>query len=42
VEDEEPTKLMLESLFDIKWRVVAIHDALFEEEDGEEEEEADT
>lgn len=33
---------MLESLFDIKWRVIEIHDAIFGDEDEEEEEEADT
>jgi len=41
VEDREATQLMLESIFDIKWRVIDIHEAIFGGENGEEEEEAE-
>jgi hypothetical protein len=37
VEDEEATRLTLEALFDIKAKVTEIHDALFGDEDDEEE-----
>jgi hypothetical protein len=39
VEDAEATQLTLEALFDIRTAVFDIHDALFGEDDGEEEEE---
>jgi hypothetical protein len=39
VQDEEATRLMLESLFDIRSRVRDIHYELFGDDDGEEEEE---
>ena len=39
MEDEEATKLILESLFDIRVAVFDIHDALFGEDHGEEAEE---
>jgi hypothetical protein len=39
VEDEEATKLILESLFDIRAAVFEIHDALFGEDNGAEAEE---
>ncbi len=38
VEDEEATALMLEALFEIRGRVRAIHYAVVEDDDGEEEE----
>jgi hypothetical protein len=42
VEDTEATQLMLESIFEIRWRVRNIHDAVVEEDDdGEAEEEED-
>ena len=40
---EKATQLMLESLFEIRWRVRDIHEAVVEgEDDGEAEEEEDT
>jgi hypothetical protein len=39
--DEEATQLMLEALFDIKAAVFEIHQALFGEDDEEEETEED-
>jgi hypothetical protein len=42
VEDPEATQLMLEMLFDIKWRVRDMHAVIFgEDEDGEAKEEED-
>lgn len=38
VDDEEATRLTLETLFDIKAKVTEIHDALFGGEDDEDEE----
>lgn len=37
-EDSEATQLMLEALFDVKVRVVDIHEAIFGREDDDEEE----
>jgi hypothetical protein len=42
VEDEEATHLMLETLFELRWRVREIHYELLGDDNGEEEEEADT
>ena len=43
MEDTEATQLMLESLFEIRWRVRDIHEAVVEgDDDGEAEEEEDT
>jgi hypothetical protein len=39
VADEEATQLILETLFEIRGHVRAIHYAVVEEDDGEEEEE---
>ena len=39
VDDAEATQLMLETLFEIRWRVRDIHYAVAEDDDGEEEEE---
>jgi hypothetical protein len=42
VEDEEATQLMLEALFELRWRVRNIHYAVVDEDgDGEEEEETE-
>ena len=38
LEDVEATRLMLEALFDIKVRVIEIHEVLFGGEDDDEEE----
>ena len=40
--DDEPTQLMLETLFDIKVAVLEIHRALFGQDDDEEETEEDS
>jgi len=40
--DTEATQLMLETLFELRWRVRDTHSGLFgEDDDGEEEEEED-
>jgi hypothetical protein len=41
VEDNEATRLTLETLFELRWRVRDIHDVVVEDDDGEEEEEAE-
>jgi hypothetical protein len=42
MDDDEPTTLMLQALFDIRAAVFEIHAAVFGNDDGEEEEEEDT